>query len=652
MTLRRQLFLSLAALFVTLLLASMTLSLLNARSHLNSQMITHAKDTAVSLSLALAKASSKTAMESVMDAYFDQREYISIIFSNTSGDIILQRQLDEPTEDVPAWFVRWVPLVEPIGKVDVVAGSKQLGSVQVISNPGFAYLDLWATFRELLLLFGITGLITYVLAGLALDVLLRPLRRVQEQAASICERHFVEQTQLPRQRELRQVVEAINSMSRRLKSIFHEQLTLTENLRAQSHLDPVTGLSNRREFNARMQAIIDSEVGNGGCLVILQISDFGRYNLQHGHETGDECLRAVGLQLQSLGNEVPDAIISRRAGADFAVYLPRVNQERIKLLAPQLLSRLAAIDLLHDHTIHFGIACCDVLRPDHRLLSEADLALRQSQSRGQSGWQIYQEGDVIQIAREARQWYATLSRVLQDRNLTFHYQPVFFKQERDNILATEVFCRITMQDKLVHAGIFLPMAERFSLAEAFDRLIIDEVRLRAEKHNFRLPLCINLSPQSISSTEFIAWFTGYLGEHQAFARQLVVETSEYLISTGTERVKMLCNMLHHHGAKLSLDHFGIHSAAFGYLHSMPLDFLKIDRSFIRNIHFDTDNQFYVQSLVQIAHSCDITILAEGVENEHEWQCLKTLGVDGGQGYFLARPAAILNTTNQSTPEQA
>ncbi|HQQ63617.1 MAG TPA: EAL domain-containing protein [Pseudomonadales bacterium] len=649
MTLRRQLFNSLAVLFIALFAASMTLSLLNARSHLNEQMITRAKDTALSLSLSLSRAitNNQTAMmESILDAYFDQRDYLSIIYRNNNGETILQRQQDADIEDVPAWFVRSLPLAEPIGKVDVTAGTKQLGSVTVVTNPGFVYLDLWATFRELLLLFGITGLITYALAGVALDLLLRPLRRVEEQAAAICERHFVEQTKLPRQRELRQVVEAINSMSRKLKSIFHEQLTLTENLRAQSHLDPVTGLSNRREFNARLQSITDSETGNGGCLAILQISDFGRYNLQHGHETGDECLRAVATQLQTLGAEIPDAIISRRAGADFALYLPRMNQERIKVLAPQLLARLASIDILYGHTIHLGIACCEVLRPDHRLLSEADLALRQSQSRGHSSWQIYQEGDVIQIAREARQWYATLSRVLQDRTLTFHYQPIFLKQETGKILATEIFCRITMQDKLVHAGIFLPMAERFSLAEAFDRLIIDEVRLRSEKHNNQTPLCINLSPQSISSTEFVAWLTGYLGEHQAFARQLVIETSEYLICTGTERVRMLCDMLHQHGARLSLDHFGIHSAAFGYLHSLPLDYLKIDRSFIRDIHIDTDNQFYVQSLVQIAHSCDITILAEGVEHEQEWHCLKNLGVDGGQGYFLARPAATMSITQQ------
>ncbi len=645
MTLRRQLFLSLTLLFITLLAASMAMSLFNARRHLNDQMAVHAQDTATSLGFSMSNAGEgQTAlMESMIDVIFDRGYYRTITYRNTKGEVVIERVQDVKIEDVPPWFVRWIPLSEPTGTADVMSGWNQMGSVQVTTNPGFAYRDLWATFCEQLLLFSVVSALSYLLAGLALNLLLRPLQRVEEQAAAICERHFIEQSELPKTRELRQVVEAINRMSRKLKSIFQEQLALTESLRAQSHLDPVTSLSNRREFNARLQAVTDSETGNGGCLIILQLNDFGQYNLKHGHETGDECLRAVAAQLQALTSEFPDAIISRRAGADFALYIPRLNQERSKLLGAQIVSRLAELDILFDHQVHIGMACCETLRPDHRLLSEADLSLRQAQSRGQSGWQLYQEGDIIQVAREARQWYATLNRVLLDHSISFHYQPMFHRDDKQ-ALAAEIFCRITMQDKLVHAGIFLPMAERFNLAEAFDRLIIDEIRLRSESTQNTLPLCINLSPQSVSSAEFIQWLTSYLGEHKAFAGRLIVETSEHLVRTGNEQVRALCNMLHRHGAKLSLDHFGIHSAAFGYLHSLPLDYLKIDRSFIRDVHLNTDNQFYVQALVQIAHSCDITIFAEGVENVQEWECLRNLGVDGGQGYFLGRPDATLTTT--------
>lgn len=648
MTLQRQLFLGLTLLFIVLLTASMTISLYNARRHLHEQMTIHARDTARSLSLSIADAAAandNSRIASIIRNNRDSSYNHTIIYRNTAGERPVEQLPATEPADIPHWFIRLVPVHVPTGKAEVMSGWSQIGSIEVTPHPGFAYRDLWNTFREQLLLFGIVGALAYLCSAFAFSLLLRPLRKVEEQAAAICERHFVEQAELPRTRELRQVVTAINRMSRKLKDIFQEQLALTESLRAQSHLDPVTGLSNRREFNARLQAVADSETGNGGCLMIMQVSHFGRYNLQHGHEAGDECLRAIAAQLLGVTTGSPDAIISRRAGADFAIYLPRIDVDRARAIADQLITQLAKLDILFTHPIHIGLSCCDILRADHRMLSEADLALRQAQSRGHSGWQLYQGGEISQIAREARQWYATLNRILIDRSITFHYQPIFLR-DSEQAMASEVFCRITVQDKLVHAGIFLPMAERFSLAEAFDRLIIDEVRLRNTTTDPAVPLCINLSPQTISSPDFLEWLDSYLAMHSSFARKLVIETSEYLVRTGADKVRTLCDMLHRRGTRLSLDHFGIHSAAFGYLNSLPIDYVKIDRSFIRDIHLDTDNQFYVQSLTQIAHSCDITILAEGIENLQEWQCLQGLGVNGGQGYFLCRPDSTIVTARK------
>ena len=646
MTLRRQLFFSLTLMFITLLAASITICLYNARRHLHERIAEHIQDTAIFLAFSVSNATpteKNTALESMINVVFDRGHYNSVIYQDTQGKSIVERRKPVQSIPVPSWFMHWLTFDIPAANAEVLSGWSQQGNIQITANTDFAYKELWSIFCEQALLLSAICALTYLAASIAITLLLKPLQRVEEQAAAICDRHFIEQQPLPKTRELRRVVEAINRMSRKLKIIFHEQLALTESLRAQSFLDPVTGLSNRREFNARLQAVTDSESGNGGCLMILQVSEFGRYNLQYGHEAGDECLRAVASQLQSLTADVPDAIVSRRAGADFAVYLPRENHERAKILADQLISQIAGLALLFKHQIHIGVACCETLRADHRLLSEADLALRQAQSRGQSDWQLYQQGDTLQIANEARQWFVTLNRVLQDRQVTFHFQSMFLRED-NQALAAETFCRIYVQDKLICAGIFLPMAERFGMAEAFDRLIIDEVRTRSEAAKCDTPICINLSPRSVRTKDFVDWLASYLTEHPLFARRLIIETSEYLVRTGDEHVRYLCDMLHRHGAKLSLDHFGIHSAAFGYLNSLPLDFLKIDRSFIRDIHLNPDNQFYVQSLVQIAHSCDIMILAEGVENTQEWECLRHLGIDGGQGYLLGRPDSKINTS--------
>jgi diguanylate cyclase (GGDEF)-like protein len=523
-----------------------------------------------------------------------------------------------------------------VANAPITVNAQVLGNIQITVNTYAAYQELWRIFSKQALLFGSALVIFIALCQIAIYFFLRPLRDIQEQAAAICQRHFIEQQPLPKTLELRRVVEAMNRMSRKLKLIFHEQLALTESLRAQSFLDHVTGLSNRRDFNARMQAIAESESEHCGCLMILQINDFGQYNLQHGHESGDECLRSVSAQLQGLAKDYPDAIISRRSGADFAVYLPRVDQERAKTLASSLIAKIADLALLFNHSVHIGIACCNNLRADHQLLSKADLALRQAQSKGQSGWNLYQDEEIAQVVHESRQWYATLNRVLQERNLIYHFQPMFLRDNR-KLMAVEAYCRINVREQLVYAGTFLPMAERFDMSEAFDRMIIQDVCASSEAAHCAVPVCINLSPRSIMASSFVDWLDSFLNDHPAFAKQLIIETSEHLVRTGDEHMRYLCDMLHKHKAKLSLDHFGIHSGAFGYLNSLSLDIIKIDRSFIRNIQHTPDSQFYVRSLIQIAHSCDITVLAEGVENMQEWECLCQIGVDGGQGYLLGKP---------------
>lgn len=638
MSLHRQLCASLIIVIAILLATSAAISLHNARQHLLTHVSEHAQETTALLAYVLATpadASSRVTAAALLNTAFEQGTYDALIYRDPQGNTLFERHEPVRVLPIPTWFIHFFSLTAPIARASVTHDNTTQGEIQITANLDASYLELWRAFKKQWLLFFFASLVLGILCHVMLTLLLRPLLRIREQAAAICERRFIEQQPLPKTKELRQVVEAINSMSRRLKTIFHEQLAHTESLRAQSFLDSVTGLANRRSFNARMQALVETEIDSSGCLIILQINDFARYNLQHGHASGDECLRAIAAQIQTTVKHIPNALLSRRAGADFACYLPNINTEAAKDIADRLIACTAHLSVLFQNPVHIGMVCCDSLHAERQLLSKADMALRQAQSQSHSGWNLYQNSENTQVVHEAQQWYATLNRVLQDRNIFFHFQPMFLSNR--DVFAVEVFCRINVREGMIHAGVFMPIAERFDMAEAFDHAIIDAIRNSSEAANCNVPVCINLSPRSVITRSFVDWLDNYLREHPVFAKQMIMETSEYLVCSGHEYVHHLCDVLHRHGAKLSLDHFGIHSGAFGYLNSLPLDFIKIDRSFIRNIHIEQDNQFYVRSLVQIAHSCDITILAEGVESAEEWECLRQLGINGGQGYLLGRP---------------
>ena len=637
MSLHRQICISLILTMIVLLTVSVAIDLHNTRKHLLTHVGKHAQETADLLAYSLSSSDAPlTATSPLLSTAFVQGPYDAIVYRSAQGNTLFEQYKPVRKLSIPTWFISGMSLTAPVAYATVLVNNSPQGSIQITANLDASYFELWHIFYKQLVLFGVVSLALGVLCYLSLQFFLSPLRRVQQQAAAICERQFIEQQPLPKTKELRQVVDAINRMSRRLKTMFDEQLAHIENLRAQIFLDFVTGLSNRRSFNARLKSLTEAEVDGSGCLMILQINDFAQYNLQHGHDAGDECLRAIATQLQAISKHIPDSIISRRAGADFAFYLPNMNAGAASEIADKLIINTANLSMLFQHQVHIGIACCSSLRTESQLLSKADTALRQAQSQGRSGWSLYQNGETAQIVQEAQQWYATLNRVLQSRNIFFHFQPMFLSANRD-LMAVEIFSRINVREGVIHAGIFMPMAERFDMAESFDRLIIDAARTSSEAASCKVPLCINLSPRSVITRPFVDWLDNYLREHSLFAKQLIIETSEYLMCSGREHVRYLCEVLHRHGAKLSLDHFGIYSGAFGYINSLPLDYIKIDRCFIRDIHLDQDNQFYVRSLVQIAHCHDIIVLAEGVETLQEWDCLCQLGINGGQGYLLGKP---------------
>jgi diguanylate cyclase (GGDEF)-like protein len=645
-TMRADVFKVLSVLFVTLSIISLAIHIVGMRQRMLEDMQLHAVSAGKSMDKLPVNEDAATAMAERMGIWFESGDFIYITYTDLSGNTVVRREQSIKSHVVPDWFVSLCALPEIKHGLDIHQGDALVGSLELSVQPERAYESLWLTTKWQFIFYGFTAALMFWLVTQAMKVLLRPLKRMEEQAISIRDRHFVEVHDLPAVQELRHVAETMNCMSRRLKTCFDEQLALTEGLRAESYQDSVTGLSNRRDFNARLQGLSENEGGHGGVLLLLQISDFGGYNFKYGHESGDECLRIVAAHIQSITAATPDAIVSRRTGADFAVFLPGMDQEAGKALAGQLVIRVGELDVLQNHGVHVGLAACEILGQDHRLLSAADMALRQAQAQSMSGWKIYQEDDVLQVAREARQWYATLNRILLDRSLILHFQPVFMSRERESNLC-EVFSRISMHGQVLPAGVFLPMSARFGLAAAFDRLILEEIFAQAERRSPLMHYCVNLSPQSLSNQEFLSWLDEWLVGHESFARRLIIETSEYLVRTGAEEMTNLCRLLHRHKARLSLDHFGVHSAAFGYLRSLPLDYLKIDRSFIRDIHQNKDSQFYVQSLVQIAHSCGIKVFAEGVELEAEWSTVLTMGIDGAQGYFLGRPAPEIVVLRQA-----
>ncbi len=645
MSLQRQLLIAVCILFLLLLLANLAVSVSNTRSYLQEQLAVQTQDTATSLGFNIsqaAQAKDTATIETMINAIFDRGFYRRIDYSDLNGSMVVSRENPVVIEGVPDWFIHWLDLPQPLGEAEVVSGWYQLGKVSVVGHPGYAYRDLWRVFKEQLILFLLAAFVAYVLAALALRILLRPLKKVEQQAEAICRKDFSTQPDLPKTTELRRVVTAMNRMVRKVADMFQEQLMLSDSLYRQAHLDGVTGLPNRTEFNARVDAFLSSDQAGGSiAMVLVHLEYLARLNAREGREAGDACLQAVAAALNAQTAEVEGVIVSRRSGSDFCLFVPFLAQAEVEYWVGDLfnvLTNLQWSSASDGIEIFIGVSMGGAYANNTDLLAQADTALRQVQHQGPPAIGWYDQ-TTQSAGRGLDDWRRLLQDKLANAEIDFDLQPVFGRQ--GTLLHMEVLARLYIDGERRPAGMFLAMADRLNLTPAFDRLLLTRLCERFGEAASS-PLCVNLSTLSIRDPAFMAWLGGFLQENPWLAPRLIFELNERAVQISETAVRQFIARVKALGCAVSLDHVGLNGAALHYLQTLGVFYLKVARRFIQDIDVRQDNQFFVRSLVHIAHSCDVLILAEGVESEACWEAGLSLGLDGGQGFAKGAPQPVQN----------
>lgn len=656
MTLLRQLMMVVLLIFILLFSANFILTVLGSREYLEQQMRVHAEDTATSLGLSMTTALAQqdnANLELLTAAVFDRGYYSSISLVDLEGKQIINRSNPIQIDDVPTWFTELVNLPTPAGSSEITRGWTRLGKLTVVAHPGSAYRDLWRVTLEFLYLFSFIVILSYVVLGLMVSLVMRPLRAVEAQADDICERKFAVQNSIPKTRELRRVVEAMNRMSLKIKSMFESQLQLTESLWLEARTDPITALINRREFDALVTGELLSESGPGAnVLMLLQIRNFATINQKLGHIEADALLKQIGERLTDALAPRDEAIICRSSGAEFAIFIPRINLELVRLSLETAFQQVASLQQLTDpgylDVIHMGAVFTEDSIAYSQLLTDADTALRNAQAKGTNGNYFLIHGDsenpVADLVKQAGEWHATLLDVIRRQQFLFHFQPLYQLSTNggQSLLANEIFVRIELEGKVINAGVFMPMAERFGLLVELDQLIIEralnEIQLEAP------PIVVNLSTYSLQQDQFRSWLYQQLTARRSKAHKVIFELQEHAVHLAYDDVRSLVKTGNSLGYRFSVDHFASSPTSFAYLESLDVHFIKLDRSFVAGLDQQTDNQFFVRSVAQIAHARDMLLIAEGVEHEEELQILRELGVDAAMGYLLGRPGPDFSLT--------
>lgn len=435
-----------------------------------------------------------------------------------------------------------------------------------------------------------------------------------------------------------------------------DQKRAQERIQHLAHFDNLTTLPNRVSFHNELGNLV-ADVDDGElsslALIVLDLDNFKDINDTQGHVTGDMLLIKTAHRLQEFfGNR---AQIFRLGGDEFAIVLSNVaDRELIGCQLRELITLLSEPVEFGNSEIRCTVSAGIALYPEakdviqegdvqQQLFRYADLALYRSKSAGRDRYTFFAIEMQLAVLKE-QEVEKELSEALLRDELRLYYQPLL-KSDSKELIGAEVLIRWQHPEKgLVPPFEFIPVAEKTGLISKVDDWVLLQAAEQLscwQRQGKALPsLSVNISAHRLNQRDFAQYVHQVVKQTNIPPASLCIEITEENMITSLENVRNTLNLIRQLGVKVALDDFGTGYSSLSYLKELPVDKLKIDRSFVMDMHEDPQDRAIIRTVIELGHGLGLWVNAEGVENEVQIRMLQELGIDEFQGFFFSRPLPL------------
>jgi len=430
-----------------------------------------------------------------------------------------------------------------------------------------------------------------------------------------------------------------------------EQKLAEDTLAHQATHDALTGLINRNDFERRLERVLETARTSHDehALCYLDLDQFKVINDTCGHEAGDELLRQLG-RLLSVAVRKRDTL-ARLGGDEFGVLMEHCTLVQAHRVADEVRKAIEEFRFVWEEQafrIGVSIGLVPITESSEsvaNLLSAADSACFAAKDEGRNRVHVYHLDDTELARRQGEMaWVARIDQALEDYRLQLWSQPIVpVVTGSDKGEHFELLLRlIDERGETVPPGAFLPAAERYGLSTKLDRWVVGAALDWLSRNPERLDrlhlCCINLSGTSLADEEFLEFVQERLDKSQVSAQKICFEVTETAAIANLSRAMSFMGTLKGKGCKFALDDFGSGLSSFAYLKTLPVDYLKVDGAFVKDIVDDQVDLALVRSINDVGKVMGTATIAEFVENDAILEKLREIGVDYAQGYGIGRPA--------------
>jgi diguanylate cyclase (GGDEF)-like protein len=423
----------------------------------------------------------------------------------------------------------------------------------------------------------------------------------------------------------------------------------------QRHLDPLTELMGRQEFERRLENLVNdaSASSRAHALLYIDIDQFKLINDTSGHSAGDNLIKTIA---ECLAHELfTGDMLCRLGGDEFGVLLSNTDTFEACSVANRLIKAVKRMPFVwsgisHRASISIGVVLIDEHTQNRQsVMSQADVAMYSAKENGRGRVHVYDKSDKkLSRLHDDMDWVHRINKALAADEfslVTERILPLVDESNRTTIY-NEILVRMRYNNELLRPGQFMPAAERFGLMPQIDRWVIESVfdylRRNSELNSRDVMYSINISGQSLCQESFLDFVYRGLSRGDINPKIICFEITETVAITNFSEVARFIRRVHELGGKFALDDFGTGMSSFGYLQELEVDFVKIDGLFVHDMDENPVHEAMVRSINDISHVLGKRTIAEFVERKVVFDQLQAMGVDYAQGYLHGDPADLVD----------
>ncbi len=442
--------------------------------------------------------------------------------------------------------------------------------------------------------------------------------------------------------------EALDCLIEELQDARQERSRFDTFIRTQTFLDQLTGTANRVLFDSKLEAAL-SEHGSHGGVLLLRIDDWDQLQEESGKSVADDFVVDIGENLNNIIQRYPDVILSRYYESDFAIFAPHLSSKDISQIAVNSLKQLTKLSppspLDKENWVHIGISMYREGESQGRILDEVETALKSAQLQRINTWNKFNKLVTHEDERGSVRWRTLFDLVLKPEKLYIYHQPCYLlDSHRDRIFEhSELFVRINDPDKgLIKASRFNSAIESVGYESILDRAVFSTVVKFLKVSKKRICYSVNLHVVPFSERDYLKWFRYELLQLTAEQRKLLIfEFAEARLVKHLDYMRPVIKMISGLGCRVSVGQAGRSIVSTHYLKDLPVDFLKLHRSLVKQIDQRDENQLFVRSLLGACEGLKTQVIAVGVDNKQEYKTMLALGVQGVQGRYFQSEQQLL-----------